>query len=150
VGQPADFRVIRYAWESDSFTASFLTYEESVAKRRVARETADAFRAQEESVASRMATIRAKSAEPSRDEPPPVEMKPGLGPTMKKRLAEKGFTILDISEASAINARLREQSVEKRGKSDPQKRPWEGDREVVHRVFHERHDIESRGQSQLP
>merc|ERR1712187_168928 len=37
VAQKVEVRIVRYNWQTDSFLASMLPYEESVARRRVAR-----------------------------------------------------------------------------------------------------------------
>jgi len=107
-GQAVQFRVIRHSWQTDSFVASMLSYEESVAKRRGG--TLDGPR----SAPSAAASLRTGPAEPEQSATRSSERQaasPELSKTAK-RFADKGFTVLDTSTASELNTWLQQSLLE--------------------------------------
>jgi len=105
VGQKVDFRVIRYNWQRDSFVASMLSYEESVAKRLGGGGPMTAPAAVP---ASSRLQVSEKDVAWSPERPHANQSTVPL-----KRLADKGFSIVTDSAATEVNAWLKQNTLEK-------------------------------------
>lgn len=114
VGQSVQFRVVRYAWQSDAFYASMLSYEESVARRNAARGMPPGPGPRSTPAAVRASSIdpsvlRDPAASSSRDRARSID-----APKDSQRWANKGFSIVNSSAADELNAWLRQSTEDKK------------------------------------
>jgi len=107
VGQKVDFRVIRYSWQKDSFVASMLAYEESVAKRFSA-DRGGPISAPAAVPASARLRVSDKEVGKSPERPHTNQ-----GTVPLKRLADKGFSIVTDSAATEVNTWLKQNTLDK-------------------------------------
>eukprot|EP00747_Dinoflagellata_sp_TGD_P119896 gnl/TRDRNA2_/TRDRNA2_173113_c1_seq2.p1 gnl/TRDRNA2_/TRDRNA2_173113_c1~~gnl/TRDRNA2_/TRDRNA2_173113_c1_seq2.p1 ORF type:complete len:1373 (+),score=267.94 gnl/TRDRNA2_/TRDRNA2_173113_c1_seq2:20-4138(+) len=113
IGQTIQFRVIRHSWQSDSFTASMLSYDESVKRHRAAQNVQTSSVTSSRSPAS--ATTRARSAEPVLSGTGAAESTLAETPApakIPKHLAAKGFSIVDTARANELNEFLKAKTAE--------------------------------------
>eukprot|EP00928_Gymnodinium_smaydae_P022749 TRINITY_DN19000_c0_g1_i1.p1 TRINITY_DN19000_c0_g1~~TRINITY_DN19000_c0_g1_i1.p1 ORF type:complete len:1164 (-),score=208.75 TRINITY_DN19000_c0_g1_i1:47-3538(-) len=153
-GQTVQVRVVSYSWQNDTFLASMLSYEDSVARRRAARGLPDdkpssappaaAARSRDErknngsrgspsdtyGVDDRGSSERVDNKRQLLREPmPPVRPK-----TMSKtleRLAAKGFSVLDEEDAQELNSYLRKGSDEKKDSKSSKAAPNKTERQYI-------------------
>jgi len=106
VGQGVQFRIIRYDWDRDTFYASMLDMEESIARAKAARAARGDFGG------------GATSAPPAAE----AIARPEVAPkSITKRLVDKGFHVVDAAAAAELNAWLKEQTEEKNNKGNKKK-----------------------------
>eukprot|EP00927_Polykrikos_kofoidii_P014666 TRINITY_DN1646_c0_g1_i2.p1 TRINITY_DN1646_c0_g1~~TRINITY_DN1646_c0_g1_i2.p1 ORF type:complete len:690 (+),score=127.58 TRINITY_DN1646_c0_g1_i2:547-2616(+) len=111
LGQLVEFRVLRYSWQTDSFVASMLSYDESVAKRRAAQKS-------QEPPKSR--SLQVTAGDTGERSPQLVASPPKDPPRQDKalaRLAAKGFSVLDDSSAKQLNDWIRQNAEAKRAQA---------------------------------
>jgi len=114
-GRMVEFRVIRYTWQTDSFLASMLSYEESVARSNSARADRGA-RSAPAAINVAYANDAAGSSHERLDTQPPLELS-----NTAKKLTEKGFSVVDSSTASDLNAWLAESTAAQKNKASNSK-----------------------------
>jgi len=103
-GQQVEFRIVRYSWQSDSFAASMLSYEESVARNRAMRGgdgPMSAPAAAEPLAAPAFSTGRLEGS--------------------SKRWADMGFSVVDGDIAKELNEWLRGSNAEEDKKTKGKK-----------------------------
>jgi len=115
VGQVVEVRVVRHSWQTDSFVASMLSYEESVNRRRVAKGEKPLPPAGARSVAPAVAPVVKKSAPKLEMEDAPLE-KLKVVPKDLERLAAKGYSVLSDAAARELDDYLKTQNLEKLAK----------------------------------
>lgn len=117
VGEVVQFRVVRHSWQTDSFSASMLSYEESVARYRANRGLPPANGPRSAPAAARSTSIgllgaRGPDAASSHDRSRSQDMTKHT-----ERWAHKGFSVVESSTADELNAWLRTNTEERKAKS---------------------------------
>jgi len=122
VGQAVEFRVVRHSWQTDSFLASMLSYEESVARNRAARGQSSGPRSVPPAArhapvepSSRLESAAGSSRERPRAASPEISRPP------PKHLVQKGFSFVNSAAASELNAWLKASTQDSRNRSSSSK-----------------------------
>jgi len=129
-GKAVDFRVIRHSWQTDSFIASMMSYEESVAKKDASRgydraerapradrgDRGDSQRGPISAPPAAMSGGTAEQWEQSEAADGSNERLPVQSPELSKaakKLAAKGYSFVDSSTATELNSWLAASSKDK-------------------------------------